>query len=213
MVSCGGDEPAAARAAPPRGVPVGASYGATWTDLDLGGAEASLRRHALLGSSELTLGGAHTIGLAFGAALGGTLDLRGREHAIEPGWVGSASFAERLVDGRGFAPFVLATVSFAVSSARTSSAEGDRAHLTALDLRGGVIAGKTIAGALSPYLGVRLFGGPVLWSDRGEDLTGTDRHHYQLAAGALVHAGPIDLFAEGAFLGERALGGGLGWSL
>jgi hypothetical protein len=145
--------------------------------------------------------------------LGGSLELDGRRFSIDTGWVGAVAFAWRLLEGEGYAPFLLSSVSFSASSARTEDdASGAAAHLTALDLRGGLTAGKTFWGVLSPYASLRVFGGPVFWSYDGEDIGGSDKYHYQPAVGAVVTLGPVDLYAEWAFLGERALAGGAGVS-
>jgi hypothetical protein len=81
----------------------------------------------------------------------------------------------------------------------------------AFDLRVGVAVGKTFLDVLSPYLAARLFGGPILWELEGEDVTGTDQHHVQIAFGlaASLPRG-FDLFAEGAPFGERAATVGAG---
>ena len=86
--------------------------------------------------------------------------------------------------------------------------------LYAFDIRVGLTVGKTFWNVLSPYAAVRAFGGPVIWKLAGETRTGTDLHHFQIAAG-MVSSLPrgVDLFAEIAPLGERAvtLGGGVGF--
>ena len=79
----------------------------------------------------------------------------------------------------------------------------------ALDLRLGALVGTTIAGVLSPYAVGRVFGGPVYWAYQGEDVIGTDAHHYQLGAGLTVVAfGRVNVFAEGVPIGERSFAAG-----
>ena len=76
----------------------------------------------------------------------------------------------------------------------------------------GALVGKTFWKTLSPYVGARVFGGPVFWRFADEDVTGTDRYHYQLAAGLLASLPKgVDVYAELAPLGERsvAVGGGV----
>ena len=100
------------------------------------------------------------------------------------------------------------------SGARTRQAgEEDTVAFNAFDLRVGVTAGRTFFDVLSPYVSVRAFGGPILWQYRGEDVTGSDQHHYQIAMGlaASLPSG-IDVFFEGAPFGERAATVGAGVS-
>ena len=47
------------------------------------------------------------------------------------------------------------------------------------------------------------------WELDGEDVVGSDVNHYQIALGASTQIGPVGLFVEGAFLGEKALSTGL----
>ena len=69
-------------------------------------------------------------------------------------------------------------------------------------------------GAFSPYLLARAFAGPVLWNWDGEDITGTDTHHFQLGAGASVSIGPrVTLLVDLAALGERAASLGMAVNL
>ena len=116
-----------------------------------------------------------------------------------------------LVDERGLWPFLLGTASFGASAARTASAAGESAHFTAYDLRAGLSAGKTF-GPATPYVAARVFGGPVLWTQHGQSLTGTDKYHYQTAVGLVLSKKPIDFFGEWAFLGERGVVAGMGLS-
>lgn len=158
-----------------------------------------------------------TVQLAAGGVFGGTLELLGTRHRLGPGWLAAGSFSYTALDGRGDPPFVMLTVSAGASGARTEregvdSGDAESATFTAIDARVGVVVGKTLWNALSPYVGVRAFGGPIFWNALGEDRTGTDQHHYQVAAGLLASLpGAIDLYAELAPLGERAVavGGGV----
>lgn len=157
------------------------------------------------------------LSLSGGVSLPGYLQIDGERHDILPGWLGALTSSWRIMDGEGAKPFMLVSVTLAGSGARTQrsglwSADADPESLLAFDARAGLTVGKTFSGVISPYAGVRLFGGPILWRFRGEDLGGTDLHHYQLALGmsSSLPAG-IDLFAEIAPLGERAaaVGGGV----
>ena len=96
------------------------------------------------------------------------------------------------------------------SSSPMGHAEAPR--FTALDLRVGAIAGKTIANVFTPYVTARAFGGPITWRFDGANVTGTDLYKYQLGGGlslALLDR-RLDVFAEGIALGERGIAAGVG---
>ncbi|MCC6551602.1 MAG: hypothetical protein IT372_01100 [Polyangiaceae bacterium] len=142
---------------------------------------------------------------------GGRLIVDDVHHEILPGWVATVSGAYRVLRG-GEGPFVLLNASLGASGASTRQYGADAtAPYSAFDVRFGLTAGKTFYDALSAYLGIRAFGGPILWQLRGEDVTGVDRHHYQIAFGvaASLPRG-FDLFAEGAPFGERGATVGAG---
>ncbi|KAB2888416.1 MAG: hypothetical protein F9K40_20510 [Kofleriaceae bacterium] len=147
--------------------------------------------------------------LALGAVLDGSLEDGARTHEIGPGVVGSIS-AAKMWTARAW--FVTGSLGF--SASRTTTGEvgvnAPRETLAAYDARIGAIAGRTF-GVASPYLLARGFGGPVLWRRDGEDVTGSDRHHYQLGAGASIAAGRLSLTIDVSVLGERsaALGAAL----
>jgi hypothetical protein len=172
-------------------------------------------RHGVSVSGEVRVDPRTTLQLGAGGTPGGVMAIDGgSRHSIGPGWMAFGAVGYRILDGQGAAPFLLMSASLAFSSARTTD-EADplaTAFLTATDLRAGITVGKTFFDVLSPYLSLRAFSGPVYWKVRGESVVGSDRVHYQPAVGALVSAGPVDAFFEGAFLGERAIGGGLGAS-
>jgi hypothetical protein len=182
------------------GVRALASYGFAKTALVWPSApRTAFERHAVLVGAEKRFGDRTTIQLGSGAIVDGAL----ADEALGPGWLFFSGISHRIVDGYGAAPFVLASATLSALSARAGAA-----HLTAFDARGGLTMGKTIGAFMSPYLAARAFGGPVYW--RG--LIGTDLYHYQLAVGASVALGAADVFAEWAFVGERAIALGVGLS-
>lgn len=173
-------------------------------------------RRAASASFDYQLKPTTTLSFGAGLALGGSLTAKGAHHDLGVGWLVSASYARRLVDGAGSLPFVILGFSFGASGAGThlsSAPDASSAPLYAFDFRAGLTVGKTFFNVLSPYAAVRLFGGPVLWKLDGAVALGTDVYHYQLAAG-LVTALPrgFDVFVEGAPLGERSLTVGGGYS-
>lgn len=214
MIHCSGEGPSAAAGAATR-FRIGASYGSAGAALLFNGTHhAAMKRTAVSASFDYQLSGTTTLSLGAGAGMGGSLTVSGIHHAIRPGWLATGSYARRIVDGEGSMPFVILGLSVGASGASTAVSVRDReetAPLYAFDFRAGLTVGKTFLDVLSAYAAVRLFGGPVVWRLDGAAAAGTDKNHYQLAAG-LVTALPrrFDVFVEGAPLGERSvtLGGG-----
>jgi hypothetical protein len=132
---------------------------------------------------------------------GGAVDIR-------PGFVGSLGASYVALRNDGAIPFVLTTAQISAIFASTSN---DDAKYRAFDLRLGASVGWTFLRVLSPYAIVRLFGGPAYWTLFSEQVTGTDKHHYQLGAGLSgLIAERFDVFIEGIPLGERGITLGAG---
>jgi hypothetical protein len=153
-----------------------------------------------------------TFQLAAGSTVGGHLDTPAGVYDFSPGPTVAIGASYRLIQGTR--PFVILTANLSFSDAETRPSNPDAAsnsiaHYDAFDLRGGVLVGTTLWRLLSPYAVVRAFGGPVYWSLQGEDVIGTDAHHYQVGAGlTLVVVHRVDVFVEGIALGERSLAAG-----
>jgi hypothetical protein len=131
---------------------------------------------------------------------------------VSPGPLAAVTASFRPLDEGDVAPFVLITGSLTASVAWTSpSGGGASSPFSAFDVRAGVVAGKTFAHVVTPYLLARAFGGPVFVSLAGQSFLGSDASHYQLGAGVSVHVGRVDLVVEGVPLGELGIvaGGGL----
>lgn len=207
----------------------GLAYGVFGTDLSFSNdMEATIQRRAVSASFEYRLSERWNLVAGAGTSFLGRIDMGGERHTLNPGWLGSISGSYRMWDGQGTLPFFgLLTMTIAVSGASTSkersapalpqnvspsgSSDSD-ASFFAADARLGFIVGKTFWNALTPYAGVRVFGGPIFWRFQGQDIQGTDQYHYQLALGfSSSLPGGVDLFAEAVPLGERAVsvGGGL----
>ena len=168
-------------------------------------------KYAVTASLDRRLGDRWTIGGALGSTITGGLDVASVTSTVSPGPLGAFTASFRPLDEGDVAPFVLFTGSAAASvSWTTPPGGGPSSTLSAFDLRLGVVAGKTIAHAVTPYLLARAFGGPVFWSGGGKSATGTDADHYQLGAGVSVRVGRFDLVVEGVPLGELGLVAGAG---
>jgi hypothetical protein len=205
------------------------SYGVFGADLSfLSSEEATIERRAASASFERRMSDTWTLSFAAGAGLpGGYIEMGGERHTIGAGWLVAVSSSWRLLDGRGRFPlFALLSLTLAGSGVGTEraaaassltqsvppSALDSSASMYAVDARLGLIFGKTFWDVFTPYAGARLFGGPVFWRFRGEDVIGGDTRHIQLALGASSSLpGGVDLFAEVAPFGERAatVGGGV----
>jgi hypothetical protein len=140
------------------------------------------------------------VALGLGAVVDGTI----ADGDITPGPAGSASLSWLALLETERRPFALVGISLAVSHASAVSDDGEDHSLTAGDVRIGAMAGKTF-GAFTPYAAARAFGGPVLWTLGGEEVTGTDAHHFTVGAGLSVRPGRrVDLSIEAMPLGEQS---------
>jgi hypothetical protein len=144
-----------------------------------------------------------SVRVALGAVVDGEAQIEDRRFDLGAGVVGSVGLA-RLWSRAPW--FVAGTISIGVSrvTTREQMTGAQRIGLVAGDARGGVTAGRTF-GPVSPYVLARVFGGPVLWTLDGDDLTGTDTHHFQLGAGVSASvAARWTILVDVAALGERA---------
>jgi hypothetical protein len=147
-----------------------------------GGLRGAERRSAVIGSLTYGLSERVTLQAGAGATLGGHLLMADGAHEFAPGATAELGAKTTL-----------------------QQREGDAGY-EATDLRAGVAFGTTLFDAVRPYALARVFGGPVFWRYQGARVTGTDVSHYQLGAGLAVEiARRLDLFVEGAPLGERAI--------
>ena len=153
-----------------------------------------------------------TFQLAAGSTVGGHIDSPIGVFDFLPGLTVAIGASYRLIQGTR--PFVILTANLSFSDAETQLSGADAAsnsevRYDAANLRGGVLVGTTLWRLLSPYAVIRAFGGPVYWSLQGEDVVGTDAHHYQVGAGlTLVVVHRLDVFVEAIPLGERSLAAG-----
>ncbi len=152
-----------------------------------------------------------TVRAGVGAILDGELTPEtNTPHDVEPGALMAIGVAYRALSGEGYTPFV--DLSFFLGGSWTQTVDPDsdfKTSYSAADARLGARAGWNLQGNLFPYAAVRLFGGPVNWELAGEDVGGTDIHHYQLALGAAAQVGPMGVHVEWAGLGEQALSAGV----
>jgi hypothetical protein len=188
---------------------LGASASYTSTAIDFGGFVSPETRGSVIGSLAYQPTPRWTLQVAAGSTVGGHLDTPAGQYDFSAGPTAAIGASWRAVAGT--TPFVILTsnLSFSTSDAKPTGAGPAAGRYSALDLRLGALVGTTIARVFSPYAVARVFGGPVYWAFQGEDVIGSDTHHYQVGAGfSLVAFGPVNVFAEGVPLGERSFAGG-----
>ncbi len=189
---------------------LGASGSYTSTAIDFGAFRGPETRGSVIGSLAYQPTRRWTLQLAAGSTVGGHLVTPAGQYDFQAGPTAAIGASFRALPGTK--PFVILTSNLSFSTAKTEPtgfATGGNTSYTAFDLRVGAMVGTTIAQVLSPYAVARVFGGPVYWAYQGEDVTGTDAHHYQLGAGlTFVAAGRVNVFAEGVPLGERSFAAG-----
>jgi hypothetical protein len=176
-----------------------------------GGVRGDETRYAALGTLSYLPTAKLALQLGAGATFGGALVMPDGRHEFDPGPAASLG-ASYLVFDDGW--FVILTSVLAFSAARTQLAGERSVGYEAFDLRLGAQIGATLFDILRPYVPLRIFGGPVFWNYGGAAVTGTDTHHFQVGAGvALRLARPVNVFAEGIALGERAVSFGVALAL
>jgi hypothetical protein len=196
---------------------VNASYGLFRTELSFSGSvEPDIFEQMVVVAAGRQIAAAWSVRLAAGAILDGTLSHDGRSHDVAAGWLVSASAAHRWTFGASQRFFATASVTAGWSSASTREDMGAAGSigLSAGDVRVGALMGVTLANRFAPYVMARGFGGPVIWQLDGQDITGTDQHHYQLGVGSSISL-PFHTSAliDVSVLGERSLSIGVGLSL
>ena len=190
------------------------SLGAGWLDttLDFGDLRADVEMTAVSLSASRPLGDKWTGRFSIGAVVDGSVQPHGGPaHTVKPGGLIAVGFERHLRNTDGASPAVDLTGALGVTWAKTEAPGSDvRTSYTAADLRLGARATWQLGAKIFPFAAGRVFGGPVNWELAGDNLSGTDIHHYQLAVGVAALVGKTALFAEWAGVGERGLSAGIG---
>jgi len=204
---CDADEGAAPGSTPAAPPPwrVAAAYGWLSSSLRFGSVTAPFDQRSVAVSVSRSLGREWTVSAGAGAVVSGSLDAGGVSYRMDPGWLARLGVTWLPLDGSGPWPFLALSGSLAASGVNTTGPGGVQAPLTSLDAGLSVSAGKSIAGIVAPYVGAKVFGGPVFWTLDGASTTGTDVAHWQVAFG-LAASLPfgIDLLAEWAPFGAKS---------
>ncbi|HET8724888.1 MAG TPA: hypothetical protein VFM53_11890 [Anaeromyxobacteraceae bacterium] len=205
-------EPGAPAAAAPAWRVAG-SFGWLASTLRFSGVDAPFVQRSVAASLTRNLGPDWSVSAGAGAVISGSLDANGVQYAMDPGWLVRFGATWMALDARGPWPFLAVSGSLAASGVTTVAPDGARAPLTSVDAGLSASAGWPIAGVVAPYVGAKVFGGPVWWTLAGSSVTGTDVNHWQVAIGAAASLPlGIDLLVEWAPLGARSAVAQVGWA-
>jgi hypothetical protein len=214
---CDEDGPVSTRIGPPPGVApewrVAGSFGWLASTLRFGAIDAPFVQRSVAASLTRRLGSDWSVTAGAGAVVSGSLDAGGAQYRMEPGWLVRLGATWMALDARGPWPFLAVSGSLAASGVTTVAPDGARAPLTSVDAGLSASAGWPIAGVVAPYVGAKVFGGPVWWTLDGASTTGSDVNHWQVAFGiaASLPLG-IDVLAEWAPFGARSAVAQVGWT-
>lgn len=189
-------------------------YGLLQSTVRFADFSVDFRHHAVLAGVTRRLRDDLTVQLAAGALLSGTWNRPGAPGTLQQGPMAHLSATWMALDGAGGWPFVSISAGLsAFAASATGAGNPATERVTAGDLSLSAAVGRSFLGTIAPYAGLRLFGGPVTWTLAGQERTGSDRYHFQVALGlaAALPAG-LDLVVEGSPLGQRSLSAGAGWS-
>jgi hypothetical protein len=153
--------------------------------------------------------------LGAGYVFSGALEVGARRYDVEAGALVLVGASWRVVNDEGAIPYVVFSASLGAMRASLhdlrDADQPSSASYVAIDGRFGATLGKTFADIVSPYIALRVFGGPVFYDDDVEVRVGTDRYHVQPALGVVgIVPGVLDVFFEGAPVLEQAISGGVG---
>lgn len=152
----------------------------------------------------------------FGRVLSGTLDPEnGTTQDIQPGTLYSAGMEFMAFSGGGMKPFVHLSI---FQGGSTTTVEDPMSKpvattdYTSSDLRFNGRATWVVGHQVSPYVSTSFFAGPVKWTLAGQEVTGSDIYHYQVAIGSALQLNRLSLFVEASGVGEKTLVSGLSYS-
>jgi len=192
---------------------VAAAYGWLASTLRFGGENAPFDQRSVALSLTRRLGESFSVQAGAGAVIGGGIDASGVSYDMQPGWIARLGATWLALDGRGPWPFLAVSASLAGSGVSTTAPGQPTERLTSLDLGLSASVGKAFFGMVAPYVGAKVFGGPVSWTLSGKSVTGTDVNHWQVAFGvaASLPLG-LDALLEWAPLGEQSFVAQAGWA-
>ncbi|MCC7541281.1 MAG: hypothetical protein IT379_34000 [Deltaproteobacteria bacterium] len=136
-------------------------------------------------------------------------DARQTTFDIGAGWLASVQLSRQWIRADGWRPFVTTSVSVSASGVTTEHPTQEEAFLS-VDLRAGLVVGRTFFDLWTPYIAARVFGGPIAWTLDDRETTGGSRDHYQLGVGCLLALRwGFSLLFDWSMFGDRTLTVGL----
>jgi hypothetical protein len=197
------------------------ALGVSRSDLSFGDKTSfAIEKSSIVVGSDFVLNDHVSFEIAAGALMNGSLRLTSGKslspiRALGPGWLGAFSASWTVVKQHRYVPYFVLSTTLAATRARTRTEPlaniESRGSVLGTDFRFGATLGETFWNVMSPYLALRVFGGPVFLTDASKTQIGSDNYHVQPAIGAVVLCGKhVDIFAEGAPVLERSLTIGLG---
>lgn len=193
---------------------VGAAWSRLDTDILVDGRRVDMRENVVVAALERTVGKrAWVLGLSAGGIVEGSIRRAERRFTLEPGFiVGFYAGHQWLKPNR--ANLFLATTlsaSFGLAWTRERLPGAPRERFIATDLRADVAFGATLFKVWSPYVAVRLLGGPIFWRLDNRRQQGSDPGHHTLAVGSRFDLpGGVDISLDWGFEGARTVTAGLG---
>ena len=134
----------------------------------------------------------------------------GTSHRFKGGFFLALGLDKQLSPGEGIRPAVDLSLGLSAAWAQTEERRtGTEADYSAADLRAGVRTVWPVGQRLFPYAAARVFGGPVNWNWDGEEVQGSDVHHFQMALGVAASFGPMAMQLEWGAVGEKSLSAGV----
>jgi len=195
---------------------VGLSYGYTSSILffsnDL---RTPTERNAVMASFEHPMPRGWTLELGAGSLVSGFLLTPVGKATFSPGVLADVSLSHVIVAPRGYArPLLLLSFSLAGVGSKTTDPAGASADYVAFDFSATAALGASLRAGphvFTPFLAVRLYGGPVFWTYAGSSEIGTDAYKYSVGPGfalALFHS-RVGVSFGASLVGEKSAKAGV----
>lgn len=189
----------------------GVAYTSVWTDLAMPLERVDAVQHTASVTLLRRLRNRWAISGTVGMLVAGDLRHEGRTHIYRPGGAVAFSASREWLDDWRHHTFLTTSFSGSVLIAPTQDPAGDRGLYFASDVRAGIAFGRTFWNVVSPYVALRVFGGPIIWSRPDVFMTGHDPDHHVGALGAVFTLPRnLELSIDWGVSGARGLSGGLG---
>jgi hypothetical protein len=174
---------------------------------------ADLRSHAASFTVQRALENRSTANFAASVIGGGHLKAGGRNYELGPGGSLSVSFGREWLDDWRYHTFLSTSFGFSGTIAPTADRFGQKSIYAAGDVSFSLAVGKTLWNRLSPYLGARVFGGPIWFPAFAGALPGHDPDHHAVSVGAVLTLPQnFEVGVDWALTGARGVTAQTAWS-